>query len=111
MVTYSYCTPTDVLAIVDTDMSPAEVDVLIDVISAAMVAVVSSGLDTLLLRGICQLWTAYRVMLKDPNARTIGGAYSEDRGVSLKLMKDELDFMLNIGTGGISFTAASESLG
>ena len=112
MVSYSYCTPADVLAIVDTDMTAPEIDVLIDIISTAMGLVVSSGLDTQLLRGICQLWTAYRVMLKDPNARTIGGAYSEDRGTTLQLIKDEVDFMLDIGSGGgISFTAASESLG
>jgi len=110
MVTYSYCTTQDVLSIVDTDMSPAEVDVLIDVMSAMMGSVVDTTLDAMILRGICQLWTAYRVMLKDPNARALGG-YSENRGTTLKLMKDELDFMLKIGSGGIAFTPASESLG
>ena len=109
MTTTSYCTPQDVLAIVDTDMSTAEVDVLVDVISAVMGAVVDTTLDTMILRGICQLWCAYRVMLKDPNARGLG-QYSENRSTTLKLIKDELDFMLNIGSGGISFTAASESL-
>ena len=110
MVSYSYCTPNDVLAIVDTDMTAPEVDGLIDIISAMMVKILSSGLDTQILRGICQLWVAYRVMLKDPTARGIGG-YSEDRGTALRMIKEELDFMLSIGSGGISFTAASESLG
>jgi len=106
----NYCTYNDVRAIVDSDVTDAEITTLISIISAMMDEVVDTSKHALVLRGICQLWTAYRCMLKDPNARGLGG-YSEDRGTTLRLMKDELDFMLSVGTGGISFTAASESLG
>ena len=106
----TYCTIKDVQGIVDTDMTPTEIGTLISIISAVMDDTTDTSKHALVLRGICQLWTAYRVMLKDPNARALGG-YSENRGTTLKLMKDELDFMLKIGSGGIAFTPASESLG
>ena len=106
----SYCTTNDVLAVVDTDMTASEIDVLIDIYSAVMTAVIPTGsLDSQILRGICQTWCAYRVMLKDPNSRSIGG-YSENRTETLSRLKGELDMMLGIGGGGISFTAACEDL-
>jgi len=107
----SFCMPSDVLAIVDTDMSPAEVDVLIDVISAVMTATMNTGsLNSQLLRGLCQLWVAYRVILKDPDSRRIG-EYAEDRATQLKLMKVELDeYKAVVAGGGVSIVMGKDSL-
>jgi len=106
----SYCTPTDVLSIVDTDMSEAEVDVLIDVLSAGMTATLDTGsMDAQLLRGICMTWCAYRVMLKDPDSRRIG-EYAEDRAETLKLLKGELDRIFAIGVGGVNVVMGKDAL-
>ena len=93
----------------DSDMSKAEVTTLISIISAMMDEVVDTSKHALVLRGICQLWTAYRVMLKDPSSRGIG-QYNEDRGTTLRLLKEERDWMMSVGGGGNSFTPASEGL-
>jgi len=108
----SYCTTTDVLAIVDTDMTAPEVDVLIDIISAIMNSMIDTGsIDAQLLRGICQAWTAYRVMLKDPNARSLG-EYSENRDKALEMLWNQVEIMLPVAQeGGTGFVAARSELG
>ncbi len=107
----AYATTNDVLAIVDTDMTAAEVSDLIDRTDIRINMSVDEGsLNALFLEDLSTTWTALRVMLKDPNARGIGG-YSDDRGISLKMLRDEINDMLDLAGGGIAFTAASESLG
>jgi len=106
----AYSTFTDVKSIVDTDMSDAEVTNVITWIDALIDLTIDSGTaGAVFLEALSATWSAYRVMLKDPNARSLG-EYSENRAQALKYLKDEIDFMLAIGGGGINFVAASESL-
>lgn len=94
-----YCVATDVRAICDTDISNDEIDVLIDFISALMDNILTT-INPTILRGVCQLWTAYRCMLKDPNSRSLG-EYSENRAAALTAMKAELDSVLGVVPGGV----------
>lgn len=55
----------------------------------------------LFLTGISSLYTSYRIMLKDPNARSLG-EYSERRDVALQLMKDEIDGILGNPVTGVT---------
>lgn len=107
----AYCSTADVLAIVDTDMSALEVSDLIDRTDARIDLVINSGATAaLLLEDLSATWTAYRVMLKDPNARSIG-EYSERRDKALEALKQEINELIATINGGIRFVAASESLG
>lgn len=106
----AYCTTADVLAIVDTDMSALEISDLIDRTDVRIDLVIdASATAALLLEDLSATWTAYRVMLKDPNARSLG-EYSERRDKQLELLKKEIDALIAAINGGISFTAAVESL-
>jgi len=107
----AYSTFTDVKAIVDTDMEDAEITKLINRTDIRINMTVDQGtLNALFLEDMSTTWTALRVMLKDPNARGLG-EYSERREVTMKMLKEEIDDMIELASGGISFTAASESLG
>jgi hypothetical protein len=106
----AYSTVLDVTAIVDTDMTDPEITKLINRTDARIDLTVGAGINVLLLEDLSTTWTALRVMLKDPNARGLG-EYTERREVTMKMLKDEVDDMLELADGGISFTAASESLG
>jgi len=91
-------------------MSALEISDLIDRTDARINMSVNSGaMSALFLEDLSSLWTAYRVFLKDPNARGIG-EYSERREITLKLLKDEIDEMLSLAGGGIAFTPAVETL-
>ena len=106
----AYCTSADVLAIVDTDMSAAEVTDLITRTDERIDMKIDSGAaSATFLEDLSATWTAYRVMLKDPNARRLG-EYSEDRATQLKLLKDEIDNMLAMADGGLAFIATRENL-
>ena len=107
----SYCVANDVLAIVDTDMTALEITDLIDRTDARIDLILDSGsTPALILEDISATWTALRVMLKDPNARSLG-EYSERRDKALQMLKDEINELIAMANGGgISFTAASESL-
>jgi len=107
----AYVTNTQVRAIVDTDVTDAEITDLITESDAYIDAIITGGsLSAILLQMLSRKYTAYTCMLKDPNARGIGG-YSEDRGTTMNLLKAEFDDLVAIVVGGgISFTAASESL-
>lgn len=106
----AYCTTNDVLAIVNTDMSAAEISDLIDRTDVRIDLVIDSGsTNALLLEDLSTTWTAYRVMLKDPDARSLG-EYSERRDKQLELLKQEINELIATINGGISFTAAVESL-
>ena len=107
----AYCTNLDVLAIVDTDITPAEIDDLIDRTDVRIDMRINSGAaNALFLEDLSATWTSLRCMLKDPNARGLG-QYNENRGVTMRMLKEEIDDMLELAGGGIAFTAASESLG
>ena len=96
----------------DTDVTPAEIDDLIDRTDVRIDIVIDSGsANALFLEDLSATWTALRVMLKDPNSRGLG-EYSERRDITMKMLKDEIDDMIELGSGGgISFVAASEGLG
>ena len=107
----AYSTFTDVKAIVDTDMADAEVTKLINRTDIRINMSVNEGsLNALFLEDLSTTWTALRVMLKDPDARGLG-EYSERRAVTMRMLKAEIEDMLDLAGGGIAFTAASESLG
>jgi len=107
----AYSTFTDVKAIVDTDMEDAEITKLINRTDIRINMSVDQGtLNALFLEDMSTTWTALRVMLKDPHARGLG-EYSERRDITMKMLKDEIDDMMELASGGIAFTAASESLG
>ena len=107
----AYSTANDVLAIIDTDMSAAEITDLIDRTDARIDLLIDSGsTPALILEDISATWTALRCLLKDPNARSLG-EYSERRDKALQMLKDEVNELIAmVSGGGISFTAASESL-
>lgn len=106
----AYCTEAQVNAIVDTDMTPAEVTELIEETDAWMDMKLPTGtMNAFVLRMISRTWTAVRVMLKDPNARQLGD-YSEDREASLLKLNAMLDEMLKDATGGIGLRYSYERL-
>ena len=107
----AYCTTNDVLAIVDTDMTAAEIVDLINRTDVRINMSVNQGsLNALFLEDLSATWTALRVIGKDPDARGLG-EYRESRKGTIKLLQDEIADMIALAGGGISFTAASESLG
>ena len=107
----AYTTVLDVTAVVDTDMTDPEITKLINRTDVRIGMSISVGTaNALFLEDLSTTWTALRVMLKDPNARGLG-EYSERREVTMKMLKEEVDDMLDLAGGGIAFTAASESLG
>jgi len=93
-------------------MLDADVTSLITETDAYLDAVIATGtLSATLLQLLSRLYTAWRVMLRDPNSQSLGG-YSYDRNTTLRMMKAEFDaLVVALGDGGIAFTAASESLG
>ena len=107
----AYCTFSDVKAIVDTDMEDAEITKLINRTDVRINMTVDQGtLNALFLEDMSTTWTALRVLLKDPHSFGLG-EYRENRDVTIKMLKDEIDDMIELSSGGIAFTAASESLG
>lgn len=107
----AYCTAAQVKAVVDTDMADAEVTELIEETDAWMDLMLPTGsLNATVLRLISRTGTAYRVMLKDPNSRSLG-EYSEDRGKALDHLANMWGKMLSSGGGGISVIATREELG
>ncbi len=91
-------------------MSDAEVTEYITETDAYLDEILDTGtLSATILQMLSRHYTAYRVMLKDPNARTIG-SYSENRSDTMNLMKAEFDHLVFMFAGGIAFTAAGESL-
>lgn len=104
-------------AICDTDISDAEIlDIIIWCDEVIKLRLVVALYTAHFLEGISALYSAYRCMLKDPNARSLG-EYSENRATALQLMKGEIDGILGnpaagivpLG-GGVKLTAAMEPL-
>ena len=109
MITVVYSTAVQVMAIVDTDMTAPEVTELIEETDAWMDLKLPTGIDPFVLRMISRTWTAVRVMLKDPTARSLGD-YSEDREASLLKLNKMLDEMLKDAGGGIGLRYSYERL-
>jgi len=106
----AYSTAAQVMAIVDTDMSVAEVTELIEETDAWMdLKLPTATMNAFVLRMISRTWTAVRVMLKDPNSRELGD-YSEDREASLLKLNSMLDEMLKDAGGGIGLRYSYERL-
>jgi len=94
----SYSTVANVRSIVDTDITDAEItDIITWVDEIIKLKLVVALYSATYLEGVSALYSAYRCMLKDANARSLG-EFSENRAVALQLMKDELDALL--GTPG-----------
>lgn len=105
-----YSTADQVKAIVSTNMLDADVLSLIAETDAYLDSILNTGaLSDTIKQLLSRHYTAYRVMLRDPNSRSLGG-YSEQRGVALNLMKQEFDTLVAAFSGGMSFTAAAEEL-
>ena len=98
----SFCVVSDVRAIVDTDITDSEIDVLIDECGALINAKIGSAIDPLILRAINRTWVAYRCMMKDPHSESIG-EYRGDRTEVLKLMRQDVDEWLKMAEGGFAF--------
>lgn len=107
-----YSTFNDVRAIVDTNITDANITSLIADTDAYMDSTLDVGsLNNIIKRMLSRTYTSYVCMRKDPNARSIG-QYSEDRTTSLKLLREDIaELFATIGDGGVSFIAASESMG
>lgn len=89
-------------------MSSAEVSDIIDRTDERIKLVINVGsVNALILEDLSSLWSAYRVLLKDPNARSLG-EYSENRGVALKLMKDEIDELIKSISSGVGIISTME---
>lgn len=100
-----YSTAAQVRAIVDTDITDAEITELIEETDAWMDIKLSTGtLNTHFLRLISRTWTAVRCMLKDPQAQSLG-EYREDREFALQKLNSMLEEMFRDadGLGGISY--------
>lgn len=105
-----YSTASQVKAIVDTNMSNADVTELIEETDAWMdLKLNTGGMNVIFRRMISRTWTAVRVMLKDPEARELGD-YSENRSASLLKLNAMLDEMIKDAGGGIGLKYAYERL-
>ena len=106
----AYCTQLQVRGIVDTDMENTEITELIEEVDGFMDLKLNTGsLSAVILRGISKLWSAYRVMLKDPNALRIG-EFSSNRAEQLNLLKKEGDEMIRMADGGIKMVVHAEPI-
>lgn len=114
----SFCTAAQVLSIVDSDMSSAEVTELI----ARTDARIKLKIDTTstpsnltaaewadFLEDLSATWTGLRVMLKDPTSEGLG-EWRGDRSDTIKMLREEISDMLKAGGGGIAMAYHSESL-
>ena len=105
-----YSTSGQVRAICDTDITDAEITELIEESDWLIDQKISSGgVSTTGYRRISRMMTAYMCMLKDPNASGLG-EWTEDRAVTLKLLKDEIDASFKAATGGAGFTVTIASI-
>lgn len=101
----AFVTEPEVRMIVDTNMANASITDLITGIQALQILVLTGGGPNATVRKeICRLWTAIRVMLKDPEAAGLG-EYSENRTYALKKLNEHLRNMIRIAGGGIAFKA------
>ena len=105
----AYSTVDDVRALIDTDVTDAEITRIIVRSDALINLLVPSSTNALILEELSVNRTTYRCMLKDAEAFKLGD-YDEDRKETLKLLREEFYGIVNAANGGISFTATVESL-
>lgn len=106
----AYCVVADVRSIVDSDVTDAEITNIITWVDAIMDLKLDTGtLGAVVLEAISATYAAYRVMLKDPDARSLG-EYSENRAKALQLLKDELNMLFEAAGGGISVIATRSEM-
>jgi hypothetical protein len=95
----SYSTVANVRSIVVTDITDPEIADIITWVDEIIKIKINVALFTpLFLTGISALYAAYRCLLRDPNAQSLG-EYSERR--DLTLMKQEIDEILGNAAAGI----------
>jgi len=110
VITVVYSTAAQVKAIVSTDMLNADITELIEETDAWMDAKLPTGtMNAFILRMISRTWTAVRVMLRDPEARSLGD-YSENRAQSLLKLNAMLDEMIKDSSGGVGMRYSYERL-
>jgi len=101
----AYTTFAQVKAVVSTNITDANVTDLITESDAYLDATLDTGTySAIQLQMLSRIYTAYRCMLRDPNSRSLGG-YSENRGVTMRLMKEEFNALAKAFEGGGSFVA------
>ena len=98
-----YSTFALVRAVCDTDMEDAEITGIIAEVDAFMDHTMDTGsMPVLVLQMISRTMSTIRCFLKDPNSRSLGD-YSEDRGVALKKLNEELEWYVTAAGGGMVF--------
>jgi hypothetical protein len=106
----AYSVVSDVRSIVDTDIEDAEITNIITWVDAVIDLRINAGAaGAVYLENLSATYAAYRCMLKDPEARSLG-EYSEDRSKALELLKDDIDFLFALADGGINFIATRSEL-
>jgi len=106
----AYCTPAQVRAICDTDITDAELLELIAETDAFMDLKLNTGsINATVLRGISRRWTAITCFLKDPSSESLG-EYSGDRRYALEKLNKDLEDLMRSASGGIAMQYHSESL-
>ena len=97
-----YSTFGQVRAVCDTDVTDAEITELIEENDWLIDQRLTSGsISVIGYRRLSRMMTAFSCLLKDPNASGLG-EWSEDRAVTLKLLKAEIDEMFKAAQGGPS---------
>ena len=110
MATQPYCTNAHVLAICDTDITPAEIDDLIDECDDLLDLEIDMSSQTVpVARALSRTWVAIRCFLKDPNSEGLG-EYRGDRTYALQKLNEEFNRMKKRAGGGIAMQYASERL-
>ena len=106
----SYTTVVAVRSIVDTVLTDAEITNIITWADDWVNKKIDAGTATVaFLENLSSTYASYRCMLKDPDAMKLG-ELSTDRGIMIKLLRDDLMDLVAIGGGGMSFTPAVETL-
>ena len=110
MATQPYCTNAHVLAICDTDLTPAEIDDLIDECDDLLDLEIDMSSQTVpVARALSRTWVAIRCFLKDPTSEALG-EYRGDRTYALQKLNEEFTMMKKKAKGGIAMQYHSESL-
>lgn len=109
----AYSNVDDVTALVDTDMGPNIIQTIIDEVDDFIALKIDvSAVTAPILRAISRTWTVYRVMLKDPAAKSKEGV-SDNRTENLRHLKAlYLEMLADASTHGrIVFKMTSSPIG
>jgi hypothetical protein len=106
----SYCSVGDVRSIVDTDITDAEITTIIGWVDSIIDVKADVGtLSATYLENLSATYAAYRCMLKDPNARSLG-EYSERRDAALTALKAEVDYLMTSGGASVGILSRMEAV-